>query len=139
MKQSYSEKLRDPRWQKKRLEILELAKFTCKLCGSTTKELHVHHGFYESGKSPWDYPAWALHCLCVDCHYQVTERTKMMSNEIANVDAEVSEIAYGLLVTLQYVKSNLPPNMTFSKIALVAMALPFMFEEGSEVWCKQKC
>ena len=29
----YSEKLKDPRWQKKRLEILERDNFRCQYCG----------------------------------------------------------------------------------------------------------
>ena len=42
-KQVYSEKLRDPRWQKRRLEILERDAWQCQACLSTAKTLHVHH------------------------------------------------------------------------------------------------
>jgi hypothetical protein len=69
---SYYEKLRDPRWQKKRLEIMERDGFECTDCGSTTKPLNVHHGYYEKGKDPWEYPANSLTTLCEDCHKQVS-------------------------------------------------------------------
>lgn len=65
---TYSERLRHPNWQRKRLLILERARFTCEECGDTTKTLHVHHTYYEKGLNPWDYPDHSLRSLCVDCH-----------------------------------------------------------------------
>ncbi len=64
----YSEKRRDPRWQRKRLEIMGRDDFTCQQCGSTTSTLNVHHRYYEPGRDPWDYPNGALITLCEDCH-----------------------------------------------------------------------
>lgn len=52
----YAEKLKDPRWQKKRLEILERDKWMCRGCCETQKTLHVHHIFYVHGLEPWDVP-----------------------------------------------------------------------------------
>ena len=65
---TYAEKLKDPRWQKKRLEILNRDKFECQGCGSTEKELHVHHCFYLKNTEPWDHPNKSLLTLCIDCH-----------------------------------------------------------------------
>ena len=65
---SYAEKLRDPRWQKMRLEVLEAANFTCRECESKTDTLHVHHPYYERGKNPWEYPSQDLWVLCESCH-----------------------------------------------------------------------
>jgi 5-methylcytosine-specific restriction endonuclease McrA len=65
---SYSELLRDPRWQRKRLEVMERAHFACEECRSETRTLNVHHRFYEKGRAPWDYPDRALVCLCELCH-----------------------------------------------------------------------
>lgn len=74
---TYSEKLKDPRWQKKRLEILDRDKFTCQSCFDTTKTLHVHHLDYEKGLDPWDYPGHYLMTMCEDCHEHTTnERPK---------------------------------------------------------------
>lgn len=64
---NYSEKLRDPRWQKKRLEILNRDKFTCQCCKTTEIELHIHHIEYRPGE-PWDIDTELLITLCKDCH-----------------------------------------------------------------------
>jgi len=64
----YAEKLKDPRWQKKRLEILERDKWMCRGCCETQKTLHVHHIFYVHGLEPWDVPSGLLITLCSDCH-----------------------------------------------------------------------
>ena len=65
---SYRELLLDPRWQRKRLEILERDRFRCTECGADDRTLHVHHTYYEKGKKPWEYPAESLLSLCKDCH-----------------------------------------------------------------------
>jgi hypothetical protein len=70
---AYSQKLRDPRWQKMRLQILEADKWTCRHCGDTESTLHVHHKYYERGAEPWDYPLTALITLCEHCHATETE------------------------------------------------------------------
>ena len=67
-KKSYSELLRDPRWQKKRLKVLERDNWICTKCGDGTSELNVHHKKYISGKKPWDYKIDMLDTLCKDCH-----------------------------------------------------------------------
>lgn len=65
---TYSEKLRDPRWQKKRLEILDRDNWTCQNCGDEKSTLHVHHLDYEKGLEPWDYEDEYLQTLCETCH-----------------------------------------------------------------------
>jgi hypothetical protein len=67
-KSAYSQKLLDPRWQKKRLEILERDSWCCQLCYSETKTLHVHHKKYEYGKDPWNVGDEYLITLCDECH-----------------------------------------------------------------------
>lgn len=64
----YLEKLKDPRWQKKRLEIFDLYDFKCMACGTTEKELHIHHRRYKRGKEPWEYNNNEFFVLCIDCH-----------------------------------------------------------------------
>jgi len=66
--QSYSELLLDPRWQRKRLEILGRDNFSCTSCGANDKTLHVHHKKYKKGSRPWEYESSELHTLCKDCH-----------------------------------------------------------------------
>ena len=69
-KKTYSEKLKDPRWQKKRLEILDRDSFTCKLCGDEETTLNVHHLKY-TGQYPWDIDSDFLITYCEDCHRMV--------------------------------------------------------------------
>jgi len=64
----YSEILKDPRWQKKRLQILERDNWTCCFCGDTESTLHVHHIVY-SGK-PWEQRDASYLTLCETCHEQ---------------------------------------------------------------------
>lgn len=71
---TYIEKLKDPRWQKKRLEILERDEWRCRECGSREKQLSVHHRWYVSGRMPWQYPNSALLSLCSECHKLIEER-----------------------------------------------------------------
>jgi hypothetical protein len=66
MKQTYSEKLRDPRWQKLRLSVLERDSFKCTLCGDKETELHVHHEEYSG--DPWEADFEKLKTLCKHCH-----------------------------------------------------------------------
>lgn len=65
---AYSDLLTDPRWQRRRLEILERDGFKCRVCERGDSSLHVHHGYYQRGVEPWDYPAESLWTLCQDCH-----------------------------------------------------------------------
>jgi hypothetical protein len=67
-KKTYSEKLKDPRWQKKRLEILERDHWACVSCGEKDETLHIHHMFYFYGKEPWDIHNGFLITLCKSCH-----------------------------------------------------------------------
>lgn len=72
---SYAEKLRDPRWQKKRLEIMKRDGFACKNCGDASKTLNVHHSAYVKGCEPWEYDERYLHTVCERCH-QLIESDK---------------------------------------------------------------
>lgn len=64
---TYAEKLKDPRWQKKRLEVMQRDGFKCRDCGSVKNTLHVHHCAYR-GKTPWDTPIELLLTVCENCH-----------------------------------------------------------------------
>lgn len=70
--QSYSEKLRDPRWQKLRLQVFERDKFACQSCGSPDNELQVHHKEYANGCEPWESDLESLVTLCSECHETLT-------------------------------------------------------------------
>lgn len=65
-KDTYGEKLKDPRWQKRRLQVFERDEWACQLCSSTDSTLNVHHRWYQG--EPWDAPDEALVTLCEPCH-----------------------------------------------------------------------
>jgi hypothetical protein len=79
---TYSEKLKDPRWQKRRLEVMDRDKFTCRKCNEATKTLNVHHRYYRKGAAPWEYPIEALITLCEPCHKEVEARIAFMNENI---------------------------------------------------------
>lgn len=65
---AYRVQLKDPRWQRRRLERLQVAHFRCEECADTKKTLHVHHKKYRDGAAPWEYTDDELEVLCDDCH-----------------------------------------------------------------------
>lgn len=72
MSTTYAEKLKDQRWQKKRLELLEAANWECRsgFCENPKPNptLHVHHKLYIRKTDPWDYEDWVYAVLCDECH-----------------------------------------------------------------------
>lgn len=64
----YKEQIKNPLWQRRRLEILNRDNFTCQICGCKDKTLHVHHTAYIKGKMIWEYPDRMLITMCEDCH-----------------------------------------------------------------------
>ena len=68
MKRTYSDKLRDPRWQQKRLKLLEATEWKCQSCESGTTNLQVHHQYYLRNTDPWDYEDDCYKVLCENCH-----------------------------------------------------------------------
>lgn len=68
-KKTYADKLKDPRWQRKRLNIFNRDNWRCALCRTRDATLHVHHLAY-SGE-PWEAPDRDLVTLCENCHERV--------------------------------------------------------------------
>jgi hypothetical protein len=81
---TYYEKLKDPRWQKLRLEVFERENWTCQDCGAKDKTLHAHHKFYKKGSDPWEYDNRHLMCVCDECHnmrhYVINELQEVISS-----------------------------------------------------------
>jgi hypothetical protein len=65
---TYKESLEDPRWQKRRLEILSRDNFTCQKCFDSKHSVYVHHRAYVYGRAAWDHPDELLVTLCKKCH-----------------------------------------------------------------------
>lgn len=84
-KMSYSEQLKHPNWQRKRLEVLERAKFRCEVCNADDKTLHVHHKQYFKGRMAWEYDADGLVALCEPCHAQTHEAEEDLKEVLASL------------------------------------------------------
>lgn len=67
-KKDYQSLLKDPRWQRKRLEIMQRDNFACQHCGNSKGTLTVHHKFYKENYNPWDYEEDCYITLCERCH-----------------------------------------------------------------------
>jgi len=96
---SYSDKLKDPRWQRKRLEILSRDNFTCKMCSNDKETLHVHHNKYF--KNPWDADTNDLETLCVTCHSFV-EFCKTHKVTYSNVEVHKSLVSNSSVYIFKY-------------------------------------
>lgn len=67
MAKTYLEKLQHPKWQKKRLKILERDNWKCIYCDNEEKQLQIHHLKYTE-KLPHNEPDINLVTVCCDCH-----------------------------------------------------------------------
>lgn len=84
----YWQRLLDPRWQQKRLEILRRDNFTCHLCFEPDKTLHVHHFLYRKNAEPWEYPDHELVTLCEECHEEEEERRTELLSLLSRAEPE---------------------------------------------------
>jgi hypothetical protein len=122
---TYSEKLKDPRWQRKRLDILKRDDFTCRDCGAINKTLHVHHCHYDGG-DPWKANDDVLLTLCEDCHIRrgkVEADAKLMFAQIMAAlphDPGLQEDLLGLVDSMARLIEKYRNN-------------PYGFQDGT--WC----
>lgn len=109
--ENYSEQLESPKWQKKRLEVMQRDNWQCQLCSDTTTQLHVHHKKYTYNKKAWEYDNDLLITYCKHCHLLVEEnknispiikvlKTEIVSDKISlisiNEDLRISYITYDI-------------------------------------------
>lgn len=92
MGKEYFEKLKDPRWQKLRLQVLERDEWACTICGSSSDTLHVHHGHYKSKFDPWEYDPQTLHTVCESCHDHADCIRVDLQFEIAKLPLRAQEL-----------------------------------------------
>jgi len=103
MPNDYYQKLKDPRWQKKRLEVFERDGFACSFCQNDETELQAHHLSYEFGKDPWDYPEEELMTLCKDCHRQISGGQKLAKKAIQSAtDIDLPHLIHNLVLEVEY-------------------------------------
>ena len=107
---AYKDKLLDPKWQKKRLVILERDKWTCTSCGNTEETLHVHHIFYDAiYQNPWEYPDYCLITLCVSCHQDEHIAYKFALNSLQH---QIAKIGIQTANEMSYLESIIRENFS---------------------------
>lgn len=84
-KLTYGEQLKHPNWQRKRLEVLNLAEFACQRCYDKDSTLHVHHKHYVKGRMAWEYEAKELAALCESCHQVAHEEQAEINALLASL------------------------------------------------------
>lgn len=96
-KMTYSEQLRHPNWQRKRLEVMEDAGFQCEGCGDKESTLNVHHRRYVKGRMAWEYERKELACLCEQCHQEEHEHRELLDRLLVSDQGSIVIEAIGLL------------------------------------------
>ena len=108
---NYREKLRDPRWQKLRLEVMSRDGWRCQAVACATSRnprvmLVVHHKRYVAGHEPWDYLHKDLITLCENCHEAIHKndasvtQVDLVENRFFRwheIDSLVGHTPYGFL------------------------------------------
>lgn len=103
-KQTYAEKLKDQRWEDKRIHILRLDNNCCKLCGSH-ENLHVHHILYEEDTDPWDYDENYLITVCEFCHNRIHSQLQQNSHLKERLRTIEDDLVYR---TMRYLTNSYP-------------------------------
>lgn len=116
---TYSDKLRSPKWQRKRLEILTRDNFSCRLCGDKETELHIHHLEYSFGLNPWEYSDDKLITYCKHCHlcveYIKNDKVQFIANRADKLYIESKEVyAIGVNLTITTTNSTSIPLFHFN-------------------------
>ncbi len=84
-KKEYSELLKDPRWQRLRLQVFERDEWACRFCGDKKATLAVHHTEYVRGNLPWEYDPHTLLTVCEQCHQIEYERRRQDEQSLLNL------------------------------------------------------
>ena len=131
-KAAYRKKLLDPRWQKKRLAILERDEWECQECFSTQNTLHVHHMWYQ-GANPWDAPDEALVTVCENCHETQRDRRDEAEREL--LDVLRKRLMVGELWELASVLADMPRHVA---VSLAKTSYPFHDPSVLHGWMKER-
>ena len=131
MSKEYSEKLKDPRWQKKRLKIFQRDKWTCKICERTDLTLHIHHLKYFPEKEPWEIKNEFLMCLCKNCHEMYPIRFDLLSEALQSHNNTLKNF---LSYSVMAYTSQQNPNPLY----LAGLISSIKFNLESRKWLKKE-
>lgn len=125
---NYSELLKDPRWQKRRLEIFNRDEWKCVECGTITETLHVHHKKYVYGKMPWEAPDEDLITYCEGCHdlEESLKRDNVDNAEYVEASGITNIVAWKIVATMTYCRIHHPKiyQEVADRLSSVTLGLP---------------
>lgn len=122
----YKELLKDPRWQKRRLEIFQRDEFSCQLCGDNKSTLHVHHKTYRQ-VNVWEYDDDELITYCELCHLIVEFFKKEKgSPEVLIIEKETSVINKQFINIFVLTKNNRNHNIAIFYFDKELLSLNFI-------------
>ena len=133
-KESYYDLLKSPKWQKKRLEILQRDEFKCTFCESDDKQLHVHHIYYLKGKKPWEYDNDMYKTLCDECH-DLHHRFIEPVYENLNVKVRKQDLYYEVTALIMMLERN--KNNSIQDPALILIQNPEYLDKIYQFALKQ--
>ena len=119
----YQQQLRDPRWQRKRLLVLERDGWKCVACGDSKTELHVDHIQYRVKRiKAWEYRMDELQTLCRPCHeekHAPKERHAIPEPlvDTTPISPERAALKFAAIIEMIKAAENNPPFTAAVKIA----------------------
>jgi len=124
---TYAEQLKHPKWQRKRLTLLDAAGWTCQLCSATESTLHVHHKRYVKGRRAWEYEDRELMVLCEACHDEQHRLQDLLDEMVATAGGEdCLRMVVGLVGGFLATNSSIDEGLCISAVR----ACPSMFIFG---------
>jgi len=96
---NYSQKLNDPRWQKKRLEIMQRDQWKCTMCKDEGQTLHIHHINYSTGSEPWECGDEDVATLCRKCHREIECSIRLLRNAVVKFRSGIDSFRMSLAIS----------------------------------------
>jgi 5-methylcytosine-specific restriction endonuclease McrA len=124
-KLTYSEKLKSPLWQRKRLEIFPAGQFyQCQSCGNaqTDLSLHVHHLKYFANLEPWEYEDHYFVTYCEKCHnteHLIGDTIRQSLVEIASENSLYIHLVAQLCILVEKHPAFVPQLKEFLNNAMI--------------------
>ena len=116
---TYVEKLRDPRWQRRRLEIFQRDNWTCQLCSRTDLELHVHH-LYRTTKDPWDEPDLRLTVESLLKSFRLHRENELLVADLKRKNSELETERAQQLLPVGALAAQILGGVVLHDVAIVA-------------------
>lgn len=105
---TYTDKLKNPKWQKKRLGIFNRDGWKCTSCSAEDSTLHAHHINYRG--EPWECPDEYIVTLCDKCH-DIEESLGGENPILKELSKKINKTCVSLadnLIILTFIQSKYP-------------------------------